>query len=81
MRSWGHGTAPHSVSRAAQHRAASSPHIADKGNCKRMLDINAFEIIGYIAAALSSISFVPQVVKTHQRTLWCATDMAMLTRD
>lgn len=29
-----------------------------------MLDINAFEIIGYIAAALSSFSFVPQVVKT-----------------
>lgn len=29
-----------------------------------MFDINAFEIIGYVAAALSSISFLPQVVKT-----------------
>lgn len=29
-----------------------------------MFDINAFEIIGYVAAALSSVSFLPQVVKT-----------------
>ena len=29
-----------------------------------MFEINAFEIIGYVATVLSSISFLPQVVKT-----------------